>query len=601
MLENLLHWPLIVVGIGFLIFFHELGHFLLARRHGVRVDVFSIGFGPAIWKKKSGVTEYRIAWIPLGGYVKLAGELPTEDRKPAPDELWAKSAFARLQIFAAGAVMNLILAFPLCILANLIGKFEASPEVGSVGIPESYAGMIPGDVIVEVDGQPIRTMEQYRLAVIRRASGSQVPVKVRRQGQEVELVVPVMSSAYHRVMSAYNMVDNVEKGSIAAGQGVRRGDVVESLLWEGEEGVPRRRTILFPGDLESALAEIGGRPFVMRLRSEEGIREIRLQLPTRTHREFPVDARLLEPVVGEVARGNPAEGILMEGDRISSVAGRTIRSWHDVREALRDKPNQEIEIVVVRAGVEKALKIRPIRNSQGEGMIGIGRSETDVVADVEVDSYYWKAGLRPGDRLRRVGDSSGSVTVPLLFREPKEDEKVRYVEVARGEPISLPVVVREVADHGRLGISLAVESVQRTYEEWGLAARIGDGLREPFRIGELTFEILAKLVSGQESIKGLAGPVGIFHVSYRSVQTGRGNFIWLLALITVNLGIINLLPLPILDGGHMWILLPAEKIQGRPPSERFLMVFQYAGLALFLFLVVFVTFNDISRLLDGGF
>lgn len=601
MLENLLHWPLIIVGIGFLIFFHELGHFLLARRHGVRVDVFSIGFGPAIWKKKAGMTEYRIAWIPLGGYVKLAGELPTEDRRPAPDELWAKPAFARLQIFAAGAVMNLILAFPLCILANVIGKFEASPEVGSVGIPESYAGIIPGDVILEVDGQPIRTMEQYRLAVIRRPSGSEVPVKVRRGDQVVEVRVPVMSSAYHRVMSAYNMVDGVEKGSIAAAQGIRRGDILESVAWEAEGGGGRKRSILYPGDLESAISEIGGRPFVLRVRSGGGSKDFRLQLPTRTHREFPVDTRLLEPIVGEVAKGNPAEGLLMAGDRISSIAGRPVRSWYDVRESLRDQANQEIEMVVVRAGVEKSLKIRPIRNSQGEGMIGIGRSETDVVADVEVDSYYWKAGLRPGDRVRRIGDSSGNVSVALLFKDPAEDEKVRYVEVARGEPISLPVMIREVADHSRLGISLAVESVQRTYDEWGLAARMGEGLVEPFRIGELTFEILVKLVSGQESIKGLAGPVGIFHVSYRSAQTGHGNFVWLLALITVNLGIINLLPLPILDGGHMWILLPAEKIKGRPPSDRFLMVFQYAGLALFLFLVVFVTFNDISRLLDGGF
>jgi regulator of sigma E protease len=601
MFESFLIWPLVIVGIGFLIFFHELGHYLLAKRHGVRVDVFSIGFGPAIWKRKVGVTEYRIAWIPLGGYVKLAGELPTEDRTPAPDELWAKPAFARLQIFAAGAVMNLILAFPLCVLANFVGKRENSPVVGYVGIPESYAGMQPGDTIVEVDGHPIRTMQQYRLELLRRTVGTQTPVKVRRGDEVLTLTVPAMSSKYHRVETATNKIDEVKEGTVAAERGIQPGEYLDSLSWTDPEGGPQARTIIFRGDLEDALNDIKGLPFTMRVRGSSGIKELDAQLPTRTLREFPWDHRLMEPLVGKVEPGYPAEEVLEEGDRIRKLAGREIKSWHDIREALRDKANEKIQVVVLRAGVERDLEIRPVRNSRGHGMIGIGPKESDVIADVVPDSYYWKAGLRPGDRLRRVGTASGDVKVSLLFQEPKADEKSRFVEVARGEPITLTVQEREVPDGARLGLGFVTDTVERSSSEWSVGDRIGDGLVEPYKITKLTFELLFKLVSGQESLKGLAGPVGIFHVSYKSAESSTGNFIWLLALITVNLGIINLLPLPILDGGHMWILLTAEKIQGRPPSERFLMVFQYAGLALFLFLAVFVTFNDISRLLGGGF
>src|SRR5262249_15262668 len=97
----------IVLGIGFLIFVHELGHYLVARYFGVRVELFSIGFGPAIFSWRRGDTEYRVAWIPIGGYVLMAGE---ESSTGARDELGAKSVPARLAVYSAGVAMNLVFA-----------------------------------------------------------------------------------------------------------------------------------------------------------------------------------------------------------------------------------------------------------------------------------------------------------------------------------------------------------------------------------------------------------------------------------------------------------------------------------------------------------
>jgi len=115
--------------------------------------------------------------------------------------------------------------------------------------------------------------------------------------------------------------------------------------------------------------------------------------------------------------------------------------------------------------------------------------------------------------------------------------------------------------------------------------------------------VLRKLVTGGESHKGLSGPLGIAHVTYTQAERSFGNYLWLLCLITVNLGVFNLLPIPVLDGGHNVLLLieVVRKWFGKPPpSERFVATFQYVGLIFILFLFVVVTFNDVGRLWGRG-
>ena len=188
---------LVVLGLGLIIFLHELGHFLMAKKNGVRVEIFSLGFGQAIFKFRRGETEYRIAWLPLGGYVKMAGETLMDERKGEPFELTSKTPWQRFQIFVAGAIMNLIIAFPIGCLAYIVGKIEIPNEVGVPGFAEAKAGIQPGDVILEVDGRKIDSLEKLRIEMIRHANGTMVQVKVKRGEEILTKSVESMRSSFH--------------------------------------------------------------------------------------------------------------------------------------------------------------------------------------------------------------------------------------------------------------------------------------------------------------------------------------------------------------------------------------------------------------------
>jgi regulator of sigma E protease len=126
---------------------------------------------------------------------------------------------------------------------------------------------------------------------------------------------------------------------------------------------------------------------------------------------------------------------------------------------------------------------------------------------------------------------------------------------------------------------------------WSFGEAVSDGLKEPVIIFDMTVKVLKKLFVREEKATGLAGPVGIFKASHFHARLSLGNFLWLLILITVNLGIVNLLPIPVLDGGHI-LLLAIEKVRGAPPSPRFVERFQLVGLIFLLGLLIFVTMND---------
>ena len=145
-----------VLGIGGLIFVHELGHFLVGRLCGVRAEIFSIGFGPAIWKWQPGETEYRLAPIPLGGYVKFLGESPDEG-VTTPDSFQAATFPRKAAIMLAGVTMNVIAAFALFVWTFSIGVELPAPVVGAVvpGSPAWVYGLQPGDEVVTIDGRAI--------------------------------------------------------------------------------------------------------------------------------------------------------------------------------------------------------------------------------------------------------------------------------------------------------------------------------------------------------------------------------------------------------------------------------------------------------------
>ncbi len=181
--------------LGVLVFVHELGHFLLARWNGVRVLTFSLGFGPKLLKVQRGDTEYCISIIPLGGYVKMAGENPDDPRTGGDDEFLAKSKWQRFQILIAGPAMNLMLAVGLLALvlmqgAEVLAFLDRPAVVGAVepGSPAERSGVQPGDVIVRVGSADVATWEQLDMAVAARPERD-VDLVVMRGGREERLSI----------------------------------------------------------------------------------------------------------------------------------------------------------------------------------------------------------------------------------------------------------------------------------------------------------------------------------------------------------------------------------------------------------------------------
>ena len=193
-MENLLYSILAaVVGLGVLIVFHEFGHFLLAKLSGVGVLTFSVGFGPKLWVKKKGETEYALSAFPLGGYVKMVGEDPEEEVKAVDLErsFAHKSLLKRTAIVAAGPGFNLLLAvfllmvvflfYGVPVLSNLVGAVEPDS-------PAAQAGIQKGDRIVAVDGQEVTAWDDLSSA-IKQSGGQPLALRVQRSGEEVAMTV----------------------------------------------------------------------------------------------------------------------------------------------------------------------------------------------------------------------------------------------------------------------------------------------------------------------------------------------------------------------------------------------------------------------------
>jgi regulator of sigma E protease len=230
--------------LGVLIFVHELGHFLVARWYGVRVHTFSLGFGPKLLKFRRGDTEYCISAVPLGGYVKLAGETVDDARTGAPDEFLSKSKWVRFQVYLAGPVMNLLLAVVVLALvlaqgADVPSYEQSAPVIGTVeqGSPAEAAGLRPGDRIVSVQGRPVATWDQLVMEILPRAN-QPLAVSVEREGQPLQVTLTPDAQGRYDVGDVgvrpilRPEIRAVTDGSAAERAGFQPGDVVLAVADE---------------------------------------------------------------------------------------------------------------------------------------------------------------------------------------------------------------------------------------------------------------------------------------------------------------------------------------------------------------------------------
>jgi len=426
--------PLIsfLVVLSIVVLIHELGHFLTAKLFRVGVEAFSLGFGKRLFGVKKGGTDYRVSAIPLGGFVKLAGEA-SEEATGKPEEFQSHPRWQRILVYVMGPAMNVLLAVFLFSLTYMIGVRvpayrEESPVIGYVekGSPADKAGIIPGDLIVIVDGKSVATWDDVELDVTT-SPNREMKIGVERAGQRIDVVMKTESRTRYSI---------------------------------GYAGFSHR----------------------------------------------------IEPVIDMVSKGMPAARAgIVKGDLILAINQVPITTFQQASQMIRANPGKEIVVRIQRKDqtIEKAVV--PV-DQKGIGLIGISPDQRSVLK-----------------------------TYPFLHA-------------------------------------------------------FGQGTRQCWEMSTLVFEILKKYVIREMPLSNLSGPLDIATISYTTALTGLSTFLTFVAAISLQLGIINMLPIPILDGGHIFLLLiesAARRDLRLRVKERILQV----GFFLLIALMAFVLVNDVAKLL----
>lgn len=290
--------------LGVLVFIHESGHFLMARWHGIRVITFSLGFGPKLLKWTRGATEYCISAVPLGGYVKLAGESVEDDRTGAPDEFMSQSKWVRFQVYVMGPVMNIGLALILTTVVLYNGAdvplYQTSPAIiGQIakGSAAEKAGLQINDKIVFIAGKTMATWDDVTMSILPKA-GREISLTVERAGQLVATtIVPASQTKYELgdigvAPRVRPQVAVLTAGGPAEKSGMKPGDVFVAL--DDQRGLPQPKVIDYirahPKKPVAFTVERGGSEVVLSITPNDngGIGQIGAQIsPYETKRIDP--------------------------------------------------------------------------------------------------------------------------------------------------------------------------------------------------------------------------------------------------------------------------------------------------------------------------
>ncbi len=446
-----------VVAIGVLVTVHEFGHFWVARKMGVKVLRFSVGFGKPLWVKKAGVdqTEYVIACIPLGGYVKMLDEREGEVAAHELDRAFnRKSVWRRFAVVAAGPIFNFIFAIVTYYLIYLAGVAGIKPVIGEVSNPSpAYsAGIREMDTILSVNGIDTPSWEKAHFTLLAESVHSQA-LTLQVQGADFQ----------------------IQKKSI---------DISNLGLLQEEQ-------IDLIGDL--------------------GLSVWRPDIP-------PV----IESVLPD---GAAAAAGLLAGDQIVSLDGLSITNVSQWVDLIRANPRKELSLVVLRDQVKVPLLLTPATKEEN-------------------------------------GIAFGYVGVRNLIEIP--DDVRRQMEVI---------------------------------EQYGPIGALGAAIDKTWRMSLLTLRVLGKLIVGEANVRNLSGPITIAHYAGISARMGLEQFLGFLAIISISLGVLNLLPIPLLDGGHLLYYL-IEMIKRSPVSETTELVGQKIGMALLFGLMSIAIYNDLLRLVE---
>lgn len=673
------------LGLGLVIFFHELGHFAVAKWCDVHVERFSIGIGPIIWSRQKGETEYALSALPFGGYVKMLGQDDMDPNQMTSDEIAenarsysSKKVWQRMAIISAGVFMNVITGFLFFALAYRFGVVELVAMVGGVspGSPAWEAGIEEGDVVTAINGDRILNFTDINQAIVlssgpirmegQHADGEKfTKTIVPKQGKTTRIIGigPAMTSKFAKEAAELPALSMPGLPSEKASQPFLPGDNIVAM---------NGRPIQFFHEMVDATA---------RMASEEIVYSVERPVAGSEDSEQPGSPEMLEitippmqvkstglwmaigPVTA-VAKDSIAEKAgLKLADQITAVNDLVIGKDIDplrlpnyfAQQAgsamtvtvKRQTDDGKVDVTLTMTPDDSPGWSNPPRNITQPlpiPAIGAGFHVQPWIARVvpgseaalaepafKVDQKIWKIELRHPDSNNIVTDAFGDEPAPYEIDFQKERAKLEdseagdinwawvFAEIQRAPNRQLNLFVSPAAESNN-GFATLLKK-REFVEDWYLPLRgipgfeqhvylekadsvpsaVSLGLYQTKRSGISIFLTLKSLFAGDLSVRAFSGPLGILKIGYLVADNGITQLLKFLGFLSINLAILNFLPIPVLDGGHM-VFLIWEAVTRRKPSPQVIGYAHGIGLIFIISLFIFVLYLDIfvNRLGFGG-
>jgi regulator of sigma E protease len=679
----------VALGLGFVIFIHELGHFLAAKFFGVKCEKFYVGFdvpisiGPiklprTLGKFQWGETEYGIGIIPLGGYVKMLGqdddprnaqsendrikvtrddsEAPTVAPKLDPRSYPAKPVYARMIIISAGVVMNLISAVFMAAIAYSIGVPYTPTVVGQVvgGSPAWENGLQPGDYIVQVGNmtEPNKQMDFREMSALIATEGLQdeaasIPITVEANQTTKQLAFPGTKQFSPKGKFVSLGVTSANLAAVSKGEPVApfaNSQISAVDLKSGDKFISiNGQTLPLFSEFGEALSFEVNRQFqaafykpvdvVVERKEGETTKQLTLTIPPNPMRTFGLGFK--PSPIRRIAKNSLAmlAGVQV-GDSLVAVNDEpVVDGWTLPIVIARKGAEAEVKLTFQRGNKEVTpatyvLTLQPFTPSFDiiapvGGMLtikhlGVAYDLEPEVSYIEPNSPAAAAGVQVGDVLGKlklkpnaeyadkistrdgentltIGEDASTVTVMDSLQSLPVDLEIILFLTRNGVVQEATVKTQESSQYFWYTRGISMQPLSREIVATSASQAFGFGLKETWRrLGEVV-NFLRMLVTGRVPVDLLGGPLRIAQAASMQAEQGPSTLLIFLTLLSANLAVVNFLPIPALDGGHI-MFLTAEAASGKPVNETWQIRLTIAGVLALLCLMAFVILNDIVQM-----